>query len=282
MSILLDNTSTLVKGNAPAIDIGNTFGQQGVFLNRANWAANARYIKQRMIPFLIEGPKLAKYFPDEKFRLKVLRSLMEERATNITGITSTITAEFNETVEGNAGDVRESLTKTTYERATPSYEWPELYGKPINSFWENYITSYMSNPYLGVPDVVNEETYRADANRLPLIEANMSFIMLFVEPSPDMRTVVDAVLVANMMPKTGGEHTMQRVVGEAGEAPVVSIEFTGIADRSRGVFKMAQDRLDALNREQLNIARLSQLPSFAAGVSDAVDATGNGFFSAVN
>lgn len=282
MALLIDSNSPINKGGSTSpqiVDIANNPGQNGFTLSRVNWASNARYVKQRMIPILLNGPKLAKYLPEFDNFNKTLKSLIEERALTIQGINKTITVEYNETAEGNSGNFRETPTNGLYERSVPAFEWPEIFGKAINKFWEYYIRMLIIDPDTGLPGVAGLDAYRSDPNRLPLIEDNMSFTVLFVEPSADYTTVVSAALSANMMPKTGGEHTLSRMVGEAKEAPLVAIEFTAMTDHSDSVYVMAQERLDEISSQEIDPANLASLASYTSGVSEDIAAAENGFFS---
>jgi len=275
MGVLLDEKTSLNGGYAPGID-ASARGQQGAMRDPSSFESSARYVKQRIIPVLVEAPPAMRYMDDYEKRVAVLKSLIEDRAISITGLNSTITWEFGETVEGNSGEMRETVTNATIERSVPAFSWPEIYGKQVNRFWEQLGKALLHDPDLGRAGIISTEAYQNDPNKLPLLESQVSFTVLFIEPNPSLDGVVNAWLCSNMMPKTGGENTGSRVMGEALESPQTDIEFTAITERGNSVRAMAQDYLDNLNKLGLNP---DALPTFIEEISADVAAADNGFAS---
>jgi hypothetical protein len=277
MSVLLDENSSL-NGPGPTADMTST-GQNGFMRNSVSWKNSSRFVQQRMIAVLVEAPVAAtRYLTDAPDFVATLKSLIEDRPSNISGINFNINWEFNETIEGNAGEVRETVTNATRDRNTPSITWPETIGRAISNFWEFTGRNLLMDPETGRPLLAANENYVNDPNRIPLTEDNVSFTVLFFEPNSTLDGVVRAALVRNMQPKSVGDVQLTRNVGEALEAPTVEVEFTGITERNDMVNQMAQDYLDDLNKLGLDP---DSLPTYIEEISPDVIAADNGAANAL-
>ena len=276
MGTLYQDDNSLNDGGAASLDVtgDNTTGQQGSNRAPETYLSSARYVKNRLLPVLVSVPRLMEYMPNYEERVAVLKTLMEDRATSITGLNSTMTPEFADTVEGNQGEVRQTVVNVKIERSIPAYEWPELKNRVISRFWEQYIRFCMMDPSLGHPGVTYLDSFQD--NPIAITEAEQSFVMLFIEPNSEMTDVVNAGLCANMQPQSSGEITGSRVVGEALETPTVTVEFTALTDRSPAVKAMARDYLSNLNKLGLNPHTLA---TYVSGIQADVAASGNGFAS---
>lgn len=60
-----------------------------------------------------------------------LKALIEEKAKSITGLNSTLTAEYEEIAVSKSGEVHQTLTKMNRERSNPNFVWNEYRGMPI-------------------------------------------------------------------------------------------------------------------------------------------------------
>ena len=278
MGVLLNEDSPLNDGGDASLNLSEGFGQQGALRSPEHWVTSARYVKQRLIPVLVEAPPLLQYVPGYTLMLATLKTLIEDRATSITGLNSTRTWSHTETLEGNSGEMRETVNDAKIERSVPVFEWPELHNRSIGRYWERSGDLIQMDPDLGHAGVVYLASYQNAENRLPIIEANQSMTVLFIEPNNSMTGVVNAWLCTNMQNKSAGENTGSRVMGEALESPTVSVEFTAITDRSNSVKQMAQDYLDQLNKLGMNPDALA---TFTDSVSSDVEAAGTGFSNRV-
>ena len=272
MTVLLDPKSAL-NGPGPTASL-DANGQNGFMMNSLTWGNSSRFTAPRMIAVLIEAPRAAtRYLENPQEYVRTLKSLIEDRPTNITGIQFGITNEYTETTEGNSGRVRETITNSTRERSVPSIIWPETLGRAISHFWEFSSRTLQMDPDTGVPLVATYASRLNDANPLPLSEENVGFTVLFYEPNLSLDGVVRSVLVRNMQPKSIGDVQLTRNVGEALEAPTVEIEFTSKEEYGDMVDKLALDHLTSLNRLGLSP---DSLPTYVEGITPDVQAADNG------
>ena len=76
--------------------------------------------------------------------------------------------------------------------------------------------------------------------------------VLYYEPDPVHKKVMEAWLCTNMMPKTAGEVTGQRDMTSPGQTRDYNIGFTAITQHGYGVRRLAQRLLDAYNLSGMN------------------------------
>jgi len=274
MGVVYNDGVSLNTAGAPSLNMSDSQGQQGALRNPESYASSARYTKQRMVAVLISAPPLMKYLPDYDRRVATLRSLMEDRATNITGVDTSVEWTYEDTVEGHSGRQRKTVTDAKITVSEPEYEWPELHNRSISNYWKQHGEWLVMDPELGHPRVVTLENYQNDANALEITEATQGFTMMFYEPTRELNGVVDAVLMTGMMPLTAGERPMVRAVSESLEMPLTSIAFAGTDDPSEAALRMAQEHLANINKLGLNP---NTLPTYADKVSADVARAQTGF-----
>lgn len=277
MTILHESTATINGNGAPVLDIRGR-GQQGALRRPADAASSSRYAKQHLIVALIDVPELLTKLPNSDILIETIRSLLEERATSITGFDSGITWSYEETVESHNGEMRETVTDAKRNRTVPSFEWPEVGHGAIQKLWEYVGTKILMDPETGKPGIITEPTYTKAP--IPILDATQGFTLLAYEPTPSMDGIVHAWLVTDMKQKSAGEVTGSRVTGQALEAPTVPIEFTGMTDRGNAVKEMALAHLKSINKGGYDSLSVS---AYATGVDGNVSgATNAGYVNGVN
>lgn len=272
--VLLESTHSLNRGDsANTIDI-RVGGQQGLLPDFANWANNANLVKQRLIPVLLQAPGGMQYQPDGASRIAMLKAMIELHPIAISGLNRSLTAEFAETVVSNAGEMMETVTKTTRERSVPALTIPEKEGKPCTHLIEDWIIDLLMDPQTGYPGVIRYAAYE-EAGSPPISPDFRSMVVLFIEPNATMSGVNAAYLCVNMMPK-GVTDESSSAIGEALEEVNLELEFTALTQTGDAVNKLALNYLKSLDKRGLAPAALqSFVPGIAANVADDAVPLGN-------
>lgn len=268
--------------HAPMVDLVHG-GQQGYMADYANYVSNARYIRRNVIPLLIEAPRGFNYMPNGDRYIKTLKALVELHATAIDGLQSTLEVSMSETPLGGAGEMQEDVINVTRARSTPTFTWPEKYGKPINAFLESWIVNLLMDPETKFPAIINSGV-DIPTDLLPDFQ---SMTMLFIEPDPTHTKVMMAWLCTNMKPKTGGVVEGKREIGSGGEEVEYTVEFSAITQVGRGVDNFAQRLLNEMTltgaNPNLRNAFVDQITAdIKAGTSGYVEAIKQASASAIS
>lgn len=268
---ILDNMSYAAgrDGQVPQLDL-SIGGQQGFQPDLKSYVSNTGYTPRNLIPILYEAPRGFQYLANPDKNIAVLKSLMENQAKTIDGFRTGLTVESSERPIGGGGHMQSDPTNVTEAISTPSYVWDERYGRPIHNFWQYYIRNLISEPVTKQPGVMSLGI------EIPpdQLADFYSFTMLFIEPDPLRRHVVEAWLVTNMFPQSAGELESRMDPTSGAEVPEISIEFRGIPLVSDGVRSLAQSTLDKINYAN---AGPMQRPSFIDQIEADIRAAENGY-----
>ncbi len=256
--------------SAPTLD--PTLGSQNGFeVDYPSWVSNAQYIRRNLICKLIEAPAGFQYLPNPDVYVNTLKALVELKALRIEGLNQTLTVETQGTPFGGAGEQQEDPTKVTRAQSNPSFTWNEKFGKPISYFLRDWVTELIMDPITGFPNVVT----RTGAQPTDNLPDFYSATMLFVEPDPLHKNVLEAWLCTNMYPKGSlGDIVGRRDQTAPGEQAEYSIEFTAITQVGIGVMQLAQQMLDQMN---LTGANPNLRPAFVQQIDADVMAAANGY-----
>lgn len=258
----------------PMVDISEpSAGQNGPFTNFEGYVSNSTYVRRNLIAVLIEAPRGFDHLPDSDKWRKTLKALVELQADSIEGLTSTLTADFVEHAVGGAGEMQEDISNVTRARSTPTFNWTEKYGKPINAFLTGWITELLMDPISKVPGVVTRALQNGEntGNNTPpgptpdMLPDFTGMTVLFFEPDPTHTRVIHAWLCTNMHPKTAGEVVGNRDLTSAGESVQYSVEFTSLTQEGYGVRLYAQRVLDEMNENAINP---NTMPAFVENWGD--------------
>jgi hypothetical protein len=227
---MLDLTYGGMHGWAPKLD---------------EWVNNQQYIRQNVIPILLEAPTGFKFFPNPDVWISTLRSLMELHSLSITGLNAGLEVEFASTPVGGSGQQQEDPTDVKETPSAVTHRWNEKYGMPVVRFWSQYIRYLLmdaNSKFAGITTLAGAKGEVTD-----MLADRRSFSMLYIEPDPTHTQVVKSWIVTNMMPKSSGEITGQHDKTAAGEPVTYDIAFTGIHQTGWGVQDFAQEVLDGMN-----------------------------------
>lgn len=250
----------------PMVDLRHS-GQHGFIPDYRTYLANSAYVQRNVIPFLIEYPRGFDFMPDGPVYVATLKSLVETHAKTIDGLNGTISVTYIDNPVGASGEVQHDYSRTERAPSTPSFTWVERQGQPIRSFFDAWIFNLLGHPDTQTP-MINSYAQNKD-NYFDFLPDFNSMTMLFVEPDPFQRRVVEAWLVVNMMPKGSGEVNGKRDLPSAMSSREVTVEFTGMQMMSTGVRQFGQSLLDELNYVGLNPHnRRSAIESITANITD--------------
>jgi hypothetical protein len=260
-------------GQTPQVDVA-LGGQYGYQPNFAAFPSNTGYTPRNLIPILVEAPRGFQKLPNSQKWVNVLKALMENQSKNITGLRTGINVEASERPVGGAGHMQSDPTNVTEEMSQPTHVWDERYGRPIHSFWQSYIRNLIMEPITKQPAIMTLD----DAPEDQLADM-YSFTMLYIEPDPLRRHVVEAWLVNNMFPTTSGVLESQMDPTTGAEVPELSIEFRGMPVVNQGTRRFAQSLLDQLNYTN---AGPMQRPAFVNQVDADIRASETGYVEDLN
>lgn len=243
---------------APTVDLSHN-GQQGFIPDYRTYLNNSAYVQRNVIPFLIEYPRGFDHLPHSEIYIATLKSLVETHAKTIEGLGGAITVSYVENPVGASGEMQEDYSQTQRARSTPTFTWVERQGRPIHLFFNAWIFNLLGHPDTQTP-MINAYRGSKDGDEkannrdkyFDFLPDFNSMSMLFVEPDPFQRRVVEAWLCVNMMPKGSGDLNGKRDIASAMQSREISIEFTCMTMMSLGVNQFAQTLLDELNYAGLN------------------------------
>lgn len=247
--------------------------QNGFQIDVGAYVSNANYVKRNLIVLVLEVPAGFADIDPTGTMAGTFKVACEQHAQSWEGLNQTLTAEFNETPIGGAGEQQQDLTNMTRARSEPAITLPEKYGKPFSYMFRLWMNGIMMDPISKFPDVVTTDNKPND-----LLPDYMAASVIFIEPDPTHTYPVEAWLVTNMMPQSSGDITGRRDLTQAHEVPQLSVTFTGIQQVGAGVMQFAQQLLDQIN---LTGANPNARPAFLNAVDADVAAQQVGYADAI-
>lgn len=260
---------------ASAYNIGRTnatsnliYGGMGGFAPALDeYINNQQYIRQNLIPILLEAPTGFKNLPNPDILYKTLKALVELHPLAWTGFNRTLTVETASTPVGGGGQMQEDPTDVKEEASNLSLKLNEKYGKPVNHFLDYYIRYLIKDPNSKLAGI----NHIATSKVTDMLSDRFTFSMMFIEPNVLGNEVVEAYLVANMFFKSAGEVTSQRDLTAAGEPMNYDIPVAGIVQTGYAVNQLAQTMLDGMtmagNDPYRRAAMIKQVAADVAAVT---------------
>lgn len=250
---------------APSVNL--TMGaQMGPMTDLRQYVNNSAYIPHPLIAILLEAPTGFRYLPEPELYYRTLKSLVELHAQTIEGFNSQLDVEYSETNVGGGGQKQEDISNVTQQQPTPTFVWPDKYGKPISRFLRSWITELIQDPITKYAGVVSRTRQLDD-----LLPDFSSMTCLFFEPDPTHTKVLEAWLCTNMKPKTSGPIEGRRDLNSGPSPTELSIEFTALSQTGYGVMQLAQQHLDNMVLTGLNP---NVQPAFIQSATADVSAAG--------
>lgn len=247
-ALIAQNTGYNLQSQSPMVNVVGS-GQQGIVTDLSTYISNAAYVRRNLICLVLQTPRGFNLLPDSAVWHATCKNLLENGSRTIEGLRKTLTVEYVSNPIGAAGEQQEDIAKVNRERSTPTHVFTEKYGKPINRFFDAWIRLLIADPETGIPAITSLGLSDGPADQLPDFT---SMTCLYIEPDPLHKTVVEAYLVTNMMPKTAGQVESSRDITASGQSVDYTIEFTGITQVGAGVNQFAQSLLDQMNLTGVN------------------------------
>lgn len=250
-------------------------GQNGYAPNLTEWVSQTHDVRKNLHCFLLEAPRGFDLLPEPQYWIRALKNMVEVHAKSIEGLNAGLSATFGETAVSGGGEIFEDTTNVTRERSNVTFGFTDLYGRPMQTFLQNWILYLMGDPDNKVP-LINTLTTSRPYTMLADIS---SATMLFVEPDATHTKVAKAWLGTNMRPRDNGKVEGKRDLTSPGDLSELSVGFTGVYQSGIGVSTFAQAILNSLN---MNNANPNLRPAFARGIQAEVYAVGRGLAGNMN
>lgn len=265
-AILQPGSAHAIGVQAPMLDL--TYGgQMGFSPEYAEWVSNQAYVRKNVIPILIEAPKIFQAMPNSDVLVRTLRSLIELHFLSVDGLNAGLTADFAENAFGGSGLMQHDLTNIKETPSTPNFHYIEKYGRGISRFIRMWMTYAGMDPYTKFAAINSLSTA---AGITDLLADQTTATVLFIEPDPLGKKVVQSWLVANMFPKGNGDVTGSHDKTQDNQTQTVEIQFTGLHQYGAGVDVFAQRILDSISYSGANMSlRQAFIQDIAADVRAA-------------
>lgn len=244
-----------IAGHSPALNplYG---GQQGIYPRigalidgkfAAEWINNAPYVRQPVIPIVLEYPKFFDFLPFKKEIIAMSKAILEVHPKSITGLNSTLVVQYDEIDIGRGNNKHAFLTDVKKEQTKLSFTWVEKMGRPITKWLDFLIITGGMDPETGMPQLpkyFNKKHDSSEYGGLYTPDFN-TFTMLFIEPDIMHCEVEKAWLCSNMFPGGSGETIGGRELTNTESSLEITVEWPCITmdHRNAGVAALAKDML---------------------------------------
>lgn len=276
MAVLKDrliNPAFATMSSAPMV---NAFigGQMGPLINQGTYVQNASHIRRgNIIVRVVEFPEWVNYMPNPAVFREAIKTFFEVH-TKVEGLNKALTVDFADVAVGGAGHRQYDLTKVNEAQSDIVHSCQDKYGLVYKTMLDFWIRYGMEDPIAKRPLVSLISDQVKDA--LPSLYCAT---VLYIEPDPLHRAVLNAYLATNMAPRLNGPDEARKDLEAAGELSEMSIGFTSLQQTDYGVKKWAQEELDKLNRTGLNPMTRK---AFITEIDADVKATAGGYYEQAN
>lgn len=236
--------------NTPVIDLvnGGQFGQQ---VEMAGYVSSTPYVRKNLVAKVLETPRGFQDLDEPSTWIAVYKALIELHPKSIEGFNAQLTVDTVSTPFGGAGEEIEAPSDVKRAKSSPSLSWVDKYGRPISTFWDNYILELIGDPITKTPNVMTRAQMRN--KKLPdMLPDYIGGTVIFFEPDPTFTMVDKAWLVTNFWPKSGAPIEGRRDLTSGGDMLEFSIEFTALSQVGFGVIALAQRLLNEMNLTATN------------------------------
>lgn len=227
---------------APVVNLG--YGNQNGYQPKPQeYIASASFVQSDIICLLVEAPLGFDYFDNPKECRTILKTLVEESAKTIEGLSSTLSVETVDTPIGATSEVHQDIARVTRARTEPVFTFSERMGRAVSSFHELWITMLGLTPETSKPGIINFNDKVKPEMFTPAFKA---MTCLFIEPDVSFSRVIRSWLVHNMFPLSSGDINGRRDQQTGGSNIDLSITYTGITQVGYHVSRFAQQQLSRL------------------------------------
>ncbi len=262
------------RGKSNMLDLSYG-GQNGFAPNLTEWVSQTHYVRRNIHCILLEAPRGFQYLPEPAFWISALKNMVEVHARTITGLNAGLDVSYSEVAVSGGGELFEDVTDVKRERSNVTFGFTDLYGRPMQTFIQNWILYLLGDPENKIPMINTLTTVRPS----DMLADMSSATMLFIEPDPTHSKVAKSWIGTNMRPRLTGEIAGRKDLTAAGDLSELDIGFTGVYQSGIGVDMFAQAILNSLN---MNNANPNLRPAFAQGIASDVYVTGRGLAGNMN
>lgn len=262
------------RGKSNMLDLSYG-GQNGFAPNLTEWVSQTHYVRRNIHCILLEAPRGFQYLPEPAFWISALKNMVEVHARTITGLNAGLEVSYSEVAVSGGGELFEDVTDVKRERSNVTFGFTDLYGRPMQTFVQNWILYLLGDPDNKIPMINTLTTVRPS----DMLADMSSATMLFIEPDPTHSKVAKSWIGTNMRPRLTGEIAGRKDLTAAGDLSEIDIGFTGVYQSGIGVDMFAQAILNSLN---MNNANPNLRPAFAQGIASDVYVTGRGLAGNMN
>lgn len=270
---LVDKDAGLFTTGAQALDLSIS-GNFGGITNHANWLAQTPYVKEHARIIMLTYPRGFDDLDDPDRHKGILKELIETRALRVEGIKMGNDLTISEVPYGANGQKLQMATNSTYEQPEPSFTWTSAFGDAIVkafTYWREYLVMH--------PDTKRPAILADGGGDFDGSPDYWTFSFIAIEPAPNGRDVVNAIVCYNCMAMGLLEKELKNDPTNEKEAnPEITISFTAIGDTGQGIIDLATELLaeqefGGLNpsRNKTVFERSADVDSTDAGVKKVLD-----------
>lgn len=212
------------------------------------WVNSTSYLKQNMIPILMRYPKFFDFMPDKEYWIAGYKALIEEHCSSITGLSSGITVDTDETPLGGGGETMEEPTGSKRAKSSLNTSIVDKAGRTVQRLLNMLIRYGIQDPDVKKPLLSNINNFDVMSSLQGVYTADMyTSTILFIEPDITQQIVLNAWLCVNVFPKSDGENTGKRDITQGGEKNTLSIDWACTTMNNHPVFELGQTVLNSLS-----------------------------------
>ena len=190
---------------------------------------------------------------NQQYAQKMLKSLIEVHATNVSGLDVTYTLETASTPVGWDSQEMKVPTRTTRSAVDPNFTWKEVTGNLIWNFMRKWIFDIQH------PDTnasLMSATLGSGQTMPPFLMSSFSMSMMAIQFDPTMlpENVIDGFYYTCMFPTSTGEFGLERTWGTT-KVMDRSIAFTGLVQHNDNTKWLAQEMASILQFHKVNYSK---------------------------
>lgn len=232
--------------NSPMVNLA-IGGQNAYQSDLRYFHANTDYVRRNLIVKVLQAPRGFQFLDNPDAYYRALKGIVEMHAQTWDGFNRTLTVNSVEGAVSGASEVQHTPSNVTRQRSDPTMTIREKYGRPVQRFFESWITELIMDPDSKVPGIATRANRPSD-----LLPDIYSMTICAFEPDPSFTKVNSAWIITNMYPTTAGDFTGRRDKTADGEELMLSIPFTGIQQVGVAVDRFCQALLDAMPKTGTN------------------------------
>lgn len=147
--------------NSPMVNLA-IGGQNAYQSDLRYFHANTDYVRRNVICKVLEAPRGFQYLDNPSAYYQALKGIAEMHAQVWEGLNRTLTVNSVEGPVSGAGEIQQTPSNVTRTRSDPSMTIREKYGRPVQRFFESWITELIMDPDSKVPGIATRANSPTD------------------------------------------------------------------------------------------------------------------------